>query len=189
MRFSVSDFFHLAWFCSRFSPIVACISTSPLFATKSCSIVWIYHILFIHASVDGYFGASMNNTAKNICVQVFMWLCLQISEDETERSCCWDQMRWWNISQHERGRPMRKHRSFYVALDSSTGKEPACQSRRCKRCRFNPCVGKIPWRRAWQPTPVFLPGKSHRQRNLVGYSPWGQTRLSMHTHRWYLNNI
>ena len=81
------------------------------------------------------------------------------------------------------GRPMRQHRSFYVALDSSAGKEPACQSRRCKRCRFNPCVGKIPWRRAWQPTPVFLPGKSHRQRNLVGYSPWGQTRLSMHTHR------
>ena len=31
---------------------------------------------------------------------------------------------------------------------------------------------KIPWRRAWQPTPVFLPGKSHGQRNLVGYSPW-----------------
>ena len=34
-------------------------------------------------------------------------------------------------------------------------------------------VGKIPWRRAWQPTPVFLPGESHGQRNKVGYSPWG----------------
>ena len=34
-------------------------------------------------------------------------------------------------------------------------------------------VGKIPWRRAWQPTPVFLPGESHGQRSLVGYSPWG----------------
>jgi len=33
-------------------------------------------------------------------------------------------------------------------------------------------VGKIPWRRAWQPTPVFLPGESHGQRSLVGYSPW-----------------
>ena len=33
--------------------------------------------------------------------------------------------------------------------------------------------GSIPWRRAWQPTPVFLPGKSHRQRSVVGYSPWG----------------
>ena len=37
---------------------------------------------------------------------------------------------------------------------------------------FDPWVGKIPWRRAWQPTPVFLPGESHGQRSLVGYSPW-----------------
>ena len=42
-----------------------------------------------------------------------------------------------------------------------------------KRFRFNPWVGKIPWRRAWQPTPVFLPGEVHGQRNLGGYSPWG----------------
>ena len=41
-----------------------------------------------------------------------------------------------------------------------------------RRCRFDPWVGKIPWRRKWHPTPVFLPGKSHGQRNLVGYSPW-----------------
>ena len=39
---------------------------------------------------------------------------------------------------------------------------------------FIPRVRKIPWRRTWQPTIVFLPGKSHRQRNLVGYSPWGR---------------
>ena len=38
---------------------------------------------------------------------------------------------------------------------------PTCQSRRCKQLRFDPWVGKIPWRRAWQPTPVFLPGESH----------------------------
>ena len=37
------------------------------------------------------------------------------------------------------------------------------------RCRFDPWVGKIPWRKAWQLTPVFLPGKSHGQRNLAGY--------------------
>ena len=46
------------------------------------------------------------------------------------------------------------------------GKESACQ---CKRCGFDPWVGKIPWRRKWQPTPVFLPGKSHGQRSLAGY--------------------
>ena len=38
---------------------------------------------------------------------------------------------------------------------------------------FNPWVGKIPWRRAWQRTPVFLPGEFHGQRSLAGYSPWG----------------
>ena len=61
-------------------------------------------------------------------------------------------------------------------------KESACQSRRQKRHRFNTWVGKIPWRRKWQPTPVLLPGESHGQRSLVGYSPWGhensQTQLS-----------
>ena len=45
-------------------------------------------------------------------------------------------------------------------------------SQQCRRCRFHLWVGKILWRRKWQPTPVFLPGKSCGQRNLVGYSPW-----------------
>ena len=40
----------------------------------------------------------------------------------------------------------------------ASGKEPACQCRRHKRCGFDPWVRKISWRRAWQPTPVFLPG-------------------------------
>ena len=40
-----------------------------------------------------------------------------------------------------------------------------------KRYRFDPWVGKMPWRRAWQPTPVFLPGESHGQKSLVGYGP------------------
>ena len=43
----------------------------------------------------------------------------------------------------------------------------------CRRPGFNPWVGKIPWRRKWQLTPVFLPGESHGWRSLVGYSPWG----------------
>ena len=46
-----------------------------------------------------------------------------------------------------------------------------------RRCRFNPWVGKIHWRRKWQPTPVFLPGKPHGQRSLVGYSPSGHKRV------------
>ena len=49
-------------------------------------------------------------------------------------------------------------------------KESACQCRRCKRHGFNPWIRKIPWSRKWQPTPVFLPGKFHGQRSLLGYS-------------------
>ena len=55
-----------------------------------------------------------------------------------------------------------------------SGKESTCQ---CKRCRFNPWFGRMPWRRKWQPAPIFLPGKSHWQRSLVGYSPWGHRRV------------
>ena len=54
------------------------------------------------------------------------------------------------------------------------GNEPACQCRRHKRHGFDPWVGKIPRRRAWQPTPVFLPGEPHGQRSLVGYRTWGR---------------
>ena len=51
-------------------------------------------------------------------------------------------------------------------------KEFACQCRRHRRCEFNPCIRKIPWRRKWLPTPLFLPGKFLGQRSLVGYDPW-----------------
>ena len=61
--------------------------------------------------------------------------------------------------------------------------------RRCERHRLDPWVGKIPWRRVWQPTPVFLPAESLRQRSLAGCSPWGNRELdtteclSLHTCR------
>ena len=45
------------------------------------------------------------------------------------------------------------------------------------RLRFNPYVGKIPWRNKWQSTPVLLPGESHGQRNLADYSQWGFKRV------------
>ena len=86
-----------------------------------------------------------------------------------------------------------------------SGKESTCQGR---RPRFNPWVRKTPWRRKWQLTPVSLPGKSHRQRSLVGNSPWGHKEsdttewLSTHTcvhiptcahscilHKWYMNTF
>ena len=55
----------------------------------------------------------------------------------------------------------------------ASGEETAHQCRRCKRQGFDPWFGKIPWRRAWQLTPGFLPGESHAQRSLVGYTVHG----------------
>ena len=65
-------------------------------------------------------------------------------------------------------------------LGGASGKEPSCQCRRGKKHGFYPWVGKIPWKRAWQPTLVFLPGESHGQRSLVGYRWTQQKRLSTH---------
>ena len=49
----------------------------------------------------------------------------------------------------------------------------ACQCRSCWRCEFDSWVGRIPWQKKWQPIPIFLPGKSHGQGRLGGYSPRG----------------
>ena len=57
-----------------------------------------------------------------------------------------------------------------------SGKESPCQ---CRRHRLDPWVRKIPWRRKWQPIPVFLPRISHGQRRLAGYSPWDCKELDM----------
>ena len=73
----------------------------------------------------------------------------------------------------------------------TSGKEPTCQCRRFKRHQFDPWVRKIPWRREWLHTPVFLPGESPGQRSLAGYSPQlckelDMTEMTQHTHM--LNN-
>ena len=73
--------------------------------------------------------------------------------------------------------PQRNNSVINWALENITGlpwwlsgKEFTCQ---CKKYELEPWVRKIPWKRKWQPTPVFLPGKSHGQRSLAGYSPSG----------------
>ena len=65
---------------------------------------------------------------------------------------------------------------------STSGKESACQCRRHKGRGLDPWVGKIPWRRKWQTTPVFLPGKLHGQRSLAGFSLWGRKELDTTEH-------
>ena len=56
-----------------------------------------------------------------------------------------------------------------------------CQCRRCRRHGFDPWVGKIPWRRKWQRSPIFLTGESHGQRSLVDCSPWGHKDPQLNT--------
>ena len=60
-----------------------------------------------------------------------------------------------------------------------SGKESTCQ---CRRHRFDPWVRNIPWKRKWQPTPVFLHGKFHGQRSLAGYSPQSHKESNMIEH-------
>ena len=69
----------------------------------------------------------------------------------------------------------------------TSGKKPACQHRTCKGCGFDPWVRKILWRRAWQPTPVFLPGESPWTEKPGGLQSMGSQRdnwsnLAQHTH-------
>ena len=68
------------------------------------------------------------------------------------------------------------------------GKASTCQ---CRTRGFDPSLGKMPWRRKWQPTPVFLPGESHGQRSLACYSPWGHkesdtTKVTKYIHTLFL---
>ena len=61
----------------------------------------------------------------------------------------------------------------------ASGKESTCNAGDSNRIGFSSWVGKIHWRRKWQPTPLFLPGESHRQRSLMGYIPWGRKESDM----------
>ena len=77
-----------------------------------------------------------------------------------------------SVSRKRREEQLAKRTKTEAGFPSgASGKEPACQHRRHKRRRFHLWARKIPWRRKWQPTPVFLSGESHGQRSLVGYSP------------------
>jgi len=65
----------------------------------------------------------------------------------------------------------------------ASDRESTCQ---CRKPRFDPWVGKIPWRRKWQPPPVFLPGEVHTQKSLMGYSPWGLKESNTTEHKYLL---
>ena len=68
---------------------------------------------------------------------------------------------------------------IYFNTDFPGGSDGKRNCLQCMRSRLSPWVRKIPWRRKWQPIPVFLTGEFHGQRNLAGYSPWGCKELDM----------
>ena len=90
---------------------------------------------------------------------------------------------WWatvqGITQSwTRLKQLSMHTHVYIWFPGwLSGKEPSCQCKRCKGCKSNPWVRKIPWRMKWQPTPLFLSGEAHGQRSLVSYSLWGCKRV------------
>ena len=67
----------------------------------------------------------------------------------------------------------------YLMISFRTSQVAQCKESSCQygRCELDPCVRKMPWRRKWQPTLVFLPGKSHGRRRLAGYGLWDRKRL------------
>ena len=101
--------------------------------------------------------------------------------------------KWWGLGLESRAAAFYDsdgyHCSRMVFPGGSSGEEPACQRRRCRRCRFDPWGGKIPWRRKWQPTPVFLPGKYQGQRSLMGFSPWDHKESDTTEHAHTLCNM
>ena len=81
-------------------------------------------------------------------------------------------------------REPRRPVGYKQAVEGPLGRRegpPSPPSRKESACDvgFDPRVGKIPWRRKWQPSPVFLPGESHGQRSPVGYGPWGRKESDM----------
>ena len=120
-----------------------------------------------------------------------IWNEMQKSDARKERFMCSKSPR---VSYPTAFRLLKYDMTSEVFPGGSVVKKIHLQCRRCQRCGFNPWVRKIPWRRAWQPTPVFLPGESHEQRSLVGYRPCGckesdttEVTEHAHTHAWHHN--
>ena len=129
--------------CFHFSPLKSMLNEDPLLI----HILQGLGCLFVEMRKDGWFADSLGE--NKAC-----WaICFATSPHEERDMLLWE----------------------HVLLDISSqvlsGKESTCQRRRHKRHGFDPWVRKTPWKRKWQPSPVFLPEKLHGERSLVDYSP------------------
>ena len=116
-------------------------------------------------------------------------LCLFLSDSQSQNiTPGWH---FNSVHLHLRKRSFREEEDFPLGFPGgSVVKELACHCKRHRRCSFSPSAWRIPSSRKWQPTPVFLLGKFHGQRNLVVYSPCGYKesdtteRTQIHTYKW-----
>ena len=120
--------------------------------------LWIHDILqfikkklfHLHRNLSNLTLSPTHETGKINCIMPILWIRIIYSGDV-------DLPKMQSVVHHFPG--------------SASGKEPTCQCRRYKSSRFDPWLRKIPCRRKWQPTPVFLPGESQGLKHLAGYSP------------------
>ena len=161
---SLSDWLHLRRWSLLPSMLLQMALFHSFYGWVAVHCAYIPHLPY-PLSVDGHLGcfhvlALVNSAAMTIRVLVSFWMIVF-------SGCV----------------PRSRIRGSLVILGfahGASGKESACQCRRCKRCQSDPLVGKIPWKRAWQPTPVSLSGESHGQRSLqaiVHKVAKSQTRL------------
>ena len=106
-----------------------------------------------------------------------------LRDGEGQGSLAWGSP--WSREELDLTEQLNNNKEFSRLRRWLNGQEPPCQ---CRRHRFDPWVWKIPWRRKWQPLPVFLLEKFHEERSLVGYSPWvrKESDTAEHTHKIFI---
>jgi len=142
----------------------------------------VYHIFFIHSYVDGYLGCFHVLAIVNKCcydtgvhesspIRVFPDICPGVRMLDHMATLFLVFLKNLHTVLHSGITNLHPSVNSVGFPDGASGKESACQCRKGRRCGFDRWVGNIPWRRAWQTTAVFLPGKFHGQRSLAEYSP------------------
>ena len=128
----------------------------------------------------------VNLSAPQGCSPNFDWKYRALCETPFPSPCLWEpahlfhcgqkELKYRTVKKDEGGLPLPSIHASQAILGA---KNLPANAGDIKKYEFNPWVRKIPWRRKRQPTPVFLPGKYHGQRSLVGYRPWGRKELDM----------